>query len=149
MYPQIGQTAPDFALPDETGKVHQLSDYRGQKVVLYFYPMDETPFCTREACNLRDNFNVLTEANIKLLGISYDSEVSHRKFKETHSLPFSLLSDADKRVARLYGANGGLFQAWLPRRVSFLIDEKGKLFKIIENVKVNSHAEQILAAFRS
>ncbi len=147
MYPIIGQTAPDFELSDETGRTHRLSDYRGQKVVLYFYPMDNTPFCTREACNLRDNFEILEKANIKIFGISYDSQASHRKFKQAHSLPFPLLSDADKQVARLYGASGGLFQAWLPRRISFLIDEEGRLFKIIENVKVNAHADQIMAAF--
>lgn len=139
----VGDAAPDFTLLDEQGKTHTLSDYRGQKVVVYFYPKDDTPGCTKEACNFRDHFVEFNNRNIKILGISYDSAESHRRFKEKFDLPFTLLSDEDKKVAELYGS-AGLF---VPKRVTFLIDEEGRIVHIYEKVDVTTHGEEILKFF--
>ena len=100
---QAGQKAPDFSLPDETGKVHRLSDYLGRPVVLYFYPKDDTSGCTTEACNFRDDYSQYDEAGVVILGVSPDTSKSHTKFKSKYHLPFTLLADVGHRVCELYG----------------------------------------------
>ncbi|HLE49426.1 MAG TPA: peroxiredoxin [Patescibacteria group bacterium] len=132
--------APDFTLPDEMGRNHKLSDYRGDWVLLYFYPKDFTPGCIKEACSLRDNFEKL-KGVVKILGVSADSVKSHKKFSEKYSLPFTLLSDSDRKVINLYGATGVVFA----KRVSFLINSKGVIEKIYDKVDPKVHADQILS----
>lgn len=139
----VGHQAPDFTLPDQDGNLHTLSDYLGQKVVVYFYPKDNTPGCTKEACNFRDNYFMFSEKNIQVFGISYDSEKSHQKFREKYELPLTLLSDRDKSVSALYGTKGW----FMPKRKTFLINEEGIIEKIYEQVTVTSHGEDILNFF--
>ena len=140
--------APDFSVKDQTGKEVRLSDFLGKKVVLYFYPKDNTPGCTVEACNLRDHYTKLTEAGYVVLGVSTNTIQSHQKFIETQNLPFSLLADTEKVVHEKYGA-------WIEKsmygrkymgtaRVTFIINEKGYIDKIIEKVDTKNHSEQIL-----
>ena len=140
---EIGSVAPDFSLKNQNGIVETLSKYKGKKVAIYFYPKDGTPGCTKEACSIRDNFEILTEKNIKVFGISYDNQKNHRKFIKKYNLQFDLLSDLDKSVSKLYCADGG----FLPKRITYLIDEKGILYQIIEDIDVKNHAHQILEAF--
>lgn len=145
---EVGQKAPEFEAKIESGETIKLSDYKGKKVVLYFYPKDNTPGCTAEACNLRDNYDALLKAGYVVLGISSDSEKSHQKFIEKQSLPFSLISDPDLTVHNLYGT-------WVEKqmygrkymgtaRTTFIIDEKGMIEEIIEKVKTKEHTAQIL-----
>ncbi|MDP6230477.1 MAG: peroxiredoxin [Candidatus Marinimicrobia bacterium] len=139
----VGEPAPEFSLSDENGKMHSLSQYRGQKIVVYFYPKDDTPGCTKEACGIRDEFSSFVDNQIVVFGVSYDNASSHRKFKKKFDLPFHLLSDEDKSVSKLYGADGTFF----PSRKTYLIDEDGKLLKIYDKVNVLNHAEDILRTF--
>lgn len=139
-----GDPAPDFALKDADGTVHRLKDYSGKIIALYFYPKDDTPGCTTEACNLRDNYQSLLDAGIVVLGVSYDDSVSHKKFREKYNLPFPLLSDTDKKAAEAYGAKGMLTGFLVAQRKTFLIDGDGKILHIFENVDTGSHARQIL-----
>lgn len=134
-----GDKAPDFELQDEDGKDSKLSDYLGRWLLLYFYPKNFTPGCTREACSLRDNFSKLQEKVI-ILGVSADSVDSHKRFSEKYSLPFTLLSDPERKVINLYGANGLIFA----KRVSFLINPKGVIEKVYDKVNPENHAEEIL-----
>lgn len=140
--------APAFTLPDETGHKHSLSDYAGKKVVLYFYPKDESPTCTAQACSIRDDFKMYQDNGIVILGISADSVESHRKFKEHHHLPFPLLADVDGKVAKKYGAKGGLlgFIGYAQRK-TYLINEQGELIKMIDDVNVATQGKDILAGF--
>ena len=148
----IGNLAPDFILLDEKGATRKLSDYRGQPVVLYFYPKDDTPGCTTEACNFRDDYSQYTQAGVVILGVSPDSPKSHTKFKEKYHLPFTLLADEDHKVCELYGVWGrkkmmgreydGVF------RTTFLIDAHGKLVKVFEAVKPAEHSKEVLAALK-
>ncbi len=146
----IGDQAPHFELKNQDEKTIQLSDFIGQKLVLFFYPKDMTPGCTNEACNLRDNYNYFTKNNIALLGISPDSEARHIKFKEKHDLPFDLLADIDKvmlndyKVWALKKFMGKEYMGVL--RTTFIIDEEGKLSHIIEKVKTKEHTSQIIKA---
>ena len=147
MNPQLKQKAPEFSLPDQNNKTHKLSDYRGQWMLLYFYPKDDTPGCTKEACAIRDNFPSFRKLNIKVFGVSLDSVRSHKKFSEKYNLPFTLLADEKKEVVKKYGVwgmkkmMGREYQG--TRRTSFLIDPKGKIAKIYKNVKPEIHAEEI------
>ncbi len=141
---QTGMQAPDFSLPDQDGQMHNLTQYRGKKVVLYFYPKDGTPGCTKEACSLRDGYTQLKRENITILGVSYDSPQAHKHFIQTQHLPFSLLSDEHKEVAGLYGAKG----LFMPKRVTFLINEHGVIVHIFHDVDVANHAQAILDAFK-
>ncbi|MCH8232921.1 MAG: thioredoxin-dependent thiol peroxidase [Bacteroidetes bacterium] len=145
---QIGSKAPDFEVNDQDGNSVKLSDFRGKKVVLYFYPKDNTPGCTAEACNLRDNYNELRKRGYEVLGVSKDSEKSHQKFIEKQNLPFRLLADIEKKVHDRYGT-------WVEKsmygrkymgtaRKTFIIDENGKIENIIEKVKTKDHTAQIL-----
>lgn len=144
----VGTQAPDFTTKDQDGKEVKLSDLKGKKVVLYFYPKDMTPGCTAESCNLRDNYKVLQKQGYQVLGISTDDEKSHRKFIEKEKLPFRLLADTDKSVHTKYGT-------WIEKsmygrkymgtaRVTFVIDEKGIISEVIEKVDTKNHTEQIL-----
>ncbi len=146
---KVGTKAPDFALKDEQGKIHHLSDYRGKMVVLYFYPKDFTPGCTAEACNLRDNFDILQQKGLIILGISYDSPQKHKKFKDKYNLPFPLLSDTTKAVAEQYNAKSTLTGFLFAKRITYLIDEQGNILHIFDNVKPKSHAQQILEFLKS
>lgn len=144
----IGDVAPDFELIDQDGKTHKLSDYLGKKVVLYFYPKDNTPGCTKEACGFRDYFAEYRKNDIVVLGVSKDSEKSHSKFAEKYSLPFTLLSDTETTVAQAYGVWG--LKKMMGReyygmnRVTYVIDEDGKILRVYKKVKPDLHAAEIL-----
>ena len=140
---KVGDKAPNFTLLDQSGNDHTLSDYFGQKIVVYFYPKDDTPGCTKEACSIRDNIALFEENGIKVFGLSFDSPNSHKKFAEKYNLPFTLLSDSDKSVAKLYNSRGFL----MAKRNTFLIDTDGKIFKIYKNVDVTTHTQKILNDF--
>ena len=148
-----GDKAPDFKVRDANGNQVKLSALRGQKVVLYFYPKDDTPGCTREACSFRDSHSKLTRRGIKVLGISLDSEASHKKFAAKYDLPFTLLSDPERSVSEAYGTYGE--KKFMGRtymglhRMTFLIDEKGRIKKIFNKVKPEGHADEVLAAFKA
>jgi peroxiredoxin Q/BCP len=148
-----GEPAPDFELPDQTGERHSLTHHRGEWILLYFYPKDDTPGCTKEACGIRDAYADFKENKIEVFGVSVDSVESHGKFAEKYHLPFTLLSDADKKAVNEYGVYGKKkfmgreYQGTL--RTSFLIDPEGRIAKIYEDVKPEAHAEEILRDFRA
>ena len=149
--PKEGSMAPNFAAKDANGETVRLKDLRGQKVVLYFYPKDDTPGCTKEACSFRDSFADFKKRDIKLLVVSLDSEASHKKFAAKYKLPFTLLADPDHSIADAYGVYGEkkfMGRTYLGvKRVTFLIDEKGKVKKVFEKVKPEEHARDVLEAF--
>ena len=146
-----GAKAPEFAVTDGEGNIVRLKDLRGKKVVLYFYPKDDTPGCTKEACAFRDSFAKFKKRGIEVLGVSLDSEKSHQKFAQKFGLPFRLLADTNKKVSEAYGTYGE--KKFMGRnymgnhRMTFLIDEKGKITKVFEKVKPDEHAEEVLTAF--
>ena len=145
---QVGDQAPAFEGVDQDGKEIKLADYKGKKLVLYFYPKDNTPGCTAQSCNLRDNYADLQKSGYEVLGVSTDSEASHQKFIAKQSLPFKLLADTDKKVHDLFGTwgekkmYGKTYMGTL--RTTFVIDENGKIAEIIEKVKTKDHTAQIL-----
>jgi peroxiredoxin Q/BCP len=145
---QAGDKAPDFAVNDQDGKLVKLSDLKGKKVVLYFYPKDMTPGCTAEACSLRDNYKLLQKQGYEVLGVSTDSEKSHQKFIAQERLPFRLLADPDRKLHEAYGTwgeksmYGRKFMGTL--RTTFVINEQGVLEEVIEKVNTAAHASQIL-----
>ncbi|VVV00351.1 Putative peroxiredoxin bcp [Mesonia oceanica] len=145
---KVGDAAPQFSAKDQDGNVHELSDYKGKKLVVFFYPKASTPGCTAEACNLRDNWEVFQEKGYEILGVSADSAKRQTNFKNKHELPFPLLADEDKEVINAFGV-------WGPKkfmgkeydgihRTTFIIDEEGKIEEVIGKVKTKAHAEQIL-----
>ncbi|MFC0261988.1 thioredoxin-dependent thiol peroxidase [Fontibacter flavus] len=145
---EVGKPAPNFEAKDQNGNLVKLSDYKGKKVVLYFYPKDNTPGCTAQACNLRDNYESLQKAGYVILGISSDPVKSHQKFIEKQNLPFDLIADDDLKVHEAYGT-------WVEKsmygrkymgtaRTTFIIDEEGNLEEIIEKVNTKDHTNQIL-----
>ncbi len=145
--------APDFELLDENGIPHKLSDYAGSPLVLYFYPKDDTPGCTTEACNFRDDYSAFQKANTKILGVSTDSVKSHKKFKEKYHLPFPLLSDPDHKVVEQYGV-------WAEKkmmgkrymgiaRTTYVIDKNGKIAKVFEGVKPAEHSREVLEVLKT
>ncbi|MFA5803496.1 MAG: thioredoxin-dependent thiol peroxidase [Melioribacteraceae bacterium] len=147
-----GKKAPVFKLFDQDGKVHSLKDYAGKKVVLYFYPKDNTPGCTTEACSFRDEFAVFKKSNSIILGVSADAVKSHKNFSDKFSLPFPLLSDESKEMIEKYGV-------WKEKsmygkkymgieRTTVVIDEKGKIKKIFSKVKVDGHTKEVLEALK-
>jgi len=146
-----GITAPNFTAKDEKGETVRLKDLRGQKIVLYFYPKDDTPGCTKEACSFRDAFSDFKKRGIRILGVSLDSEASHQKFTAKYNLPFTLLADTDHSIADAYGVYGEkkfMGRSYMGvKRMTFLIDEKGKIKKVFEKVKPEEHAREILEAF--
>ena len=146
---KAGDKAPNFSVPDENGKIISLSDYKGKKLVIYFYPKDMTPGCTLEACNLRDNYNLMQKNGYEILGVSADDEKKHQKFIEKYKLPFHLLSDTDKKMINDY-------EVWGPKkfmgrtfdgihRTTFVINEEGIIEEVITKVKTKDHADQILS----
>lgn len=145
-----GMKAPYFEGVDENGKTRKLTDYKGRKLILFFYPKDNTPTCTVEVCNLRDNYSMLQDKGYELLGVSGDSEKKHQNFIEKHNLPFPLLADTEKTVINNYGVFGekkmfgkikqGIF------RTTFVIDENGMIEQVFTKVKSKDHAAQILSA---
>lgn len=149
--PKEGSVAPNFAAKDANGETVRLKDLRGQKVVLYFYPKDDTPGCTKEACSFRDAFADFKKRHIKVLGVSIDSEASHKKFAAKYKLPFTLVADPDHSIADAYGVYGEkkfMGRTYLGvKRITFLIDEKGKVKKVFEKVKPEEHARDVLEAF--
>lgn len=144
---KIGSKAPSFSLPDQDGKIHSLSDYKAKKVLLYFYPKDDTPGCTTEACNFRDGYKDFEKMGLVILGISKDSAKSHKKFADKFHLPFPLLSDEAGEVVEKYNSWGK--KKFMGReymgilRNSFLIDEDGKIVKVYESVKPADHADEV------
>lgn len=148
---QAGDKAPDFKTKDQNGNTVSLKDYKGQKVVLFFYPEDDTPTCTVEACNLRDNYAALKKEGFTLLGISPDDEAKHKKFEEKFSLPFTLLADPDLKIANKYNVwgekqlYGRKFMGI--KRTTYLIDEKGVIVHVIRRVLSKQHSQQILKAW--
>ena len=147
--PVIGRPAPDFKLPSTTGESVSLKQFKGKKtVVLYFYPKDETPGCTREACDFRDHFAELEEVGVVVLGVSTDGMESHLRFKEKQKLPFTLLSDEDATVAKLYGVykQKNLFgKKYMGiERTTFVIDKTGRVAQIWPKVKVDGHIQDVL-----
>jgi len=147
-----GMPAPDFILLDDNGTQQRLSDYRGQSLVLYFYPKDDTPGCTLEACNFRDDYSAYVEAGVTILGVSPGSPKSHLKFKEKYQLPFPLLADEDHAICDAYGVWGE--KQYVGRRymgvlrTTFLIDPNGNIKKIFEKVKPAGHSAEVLAAIK-
>lgn len=146
-----GDVAPDFTAKDGNGETVSLADLKGQRVVLYFYPKDDTPGCTKEACSFRDRDRIYRENDIKVLGVSLDDEASHRAFAEKFELPFTLLADTDHAIADAYGVYGE--QEWKGNkymgvaRKTFLIDAEGKIRKIFDTVDVERHSDEVLEAF--
>ncbi|MFZ3070092.1 MAG: thioredoxin-dependent thiol peroxidase [Anaerolineaceae bacterium] len=145
---KIGGAAPDFELEDQFSESHKLSSYRGKKVILYFYPKDNTPGCTTEACSFRDNFFAFKKHGIVILGVSADSADSHAKFQQKYSLPFTLLADTDHKVCETYGVwqlkkmMGKEYYGIV--RTTFILDEEGKIVQIYEKVKPENHVQEIL-----
>jgi len=141
----IGEDAPEFELPDQTGQLHSLEDYRDRWVVLYFYPKDDTPGCTIEACEFRDNIFEFNKINAQILGVSLDDVESHQKFAEHYSLPFPLLADVDGQAADAYGVKTRRRGMKFAKRQTFLIDPEGKIAKHYEKVQPATHSAQVLA----
>lgn len=150
---KAGQPAPDFTLLDEDEKSQTLSGYRGSPVVLYFYPRDDTPGCTTEACNFRDDYSDYQNVNAVILGVSADTPESHAKFKKKFNLPFTLLSDTEKEVCQMYSVwglkknFGKEYEGII--RTTYLIDAEGVIAKVFENVTPAEHSEEVLAAIKT
>lgn len=140
----IDGDAPNFTLNDTKGNKHSLSDYRGKYLVLYFYPKNDTPGCTKEACHFRDDMAQLEKLGAKVVGVSVDSSESNGKFAEKYSLPFTLLADTDGKVADSYNALTNLLVVKIAKRHTFLIDPNGKIKKIYTSVNVSNHSQQII-----
>jgi peroxiredoxin Q/BCP len=144
---KVGDTAPDFSLLDEHGLQVSLRDYVGKKVVvLYFYPKDFTPGCTAEACSFRDEYKPIQDKGAVVIGVSLDSVESHSKFSEKYNLPFAILSDQNKEVAKAYGVLG--VGGFLAKRVTFIINKEGKITHIFPKVDVKQHSEEVLKALK-
>jgi len=144
--PAVGAAAPEFKLQDQTGKWHALSDYKGKWVVLYFYPKDNTPGCTTQACEFRDNIFAYRDLGAVVLGVSVDDVASHKSFAEEHGLPFPILADSDKKTATDYGTlKEYLGVAMMARRDTFIIDPQGRIAKHYHDVKPAGHSEIVLA----
>jgi len=146
--PIVGEKAPDFKIKNQEGKEVQLSDFAGKKLVIYFYPKDNTPGCTAESCNLRDNYKALQEQGYQILGVSADSEKSHQNFIAKYDLPFDLLADTEKEMIQAYGVwkekkNFGKTYMGIAR-TTFIINEEGIIEEIIQQVKTKEHSSQIL-----
>jgi len=138
----VGKKAPNFKYIDSDGNSLSLSDLKGQKVLIYFYPRDNTPGCTKQACSLRDSMDDLLQKNIKVIGVSKDSEKSHANFKSKFNLNFDLVPDPDKKIISSYGV---LNEKGSANRKSFLVDEQGKILFIWDKVKAASHGEEVLS----
>ena len=150
-YLNVGQKAPYFEGTDQEGKMIRLSDFKGKKVILYFYPKDNTPGCTKEACNLRDNYVELINSRFAVVGVSPDSEKSHKGFSEKYSLPFPLIADPDKKIMNEYGAWGEKMMYGKTvtgvLRTTYIIDENSVIEKVVKKVDTASHTEQIFKLY--
>lgn len=147
--PTVGSAAPAFKLQDQNGKWHELKDYRGKWVALYFYPKDKTPGCTTQACEFRDNIFAFRDAGAVILGVSVDDVESHKEFSEKHSLPFPILADDQKAVAKQYGVlKRFLGTVELAKRDTFLIDPQGKIVRHYEDVDPKGHSQVVLKDIR-
>ncbi|MGA9531213.1 MAG: thioredoxin-dependent thiol peroxidase [Anaerolineales bacterium] len=148
--PKLGSKAPSFSLPDQRGQTVSLADYSGKPFVLYFYPKDDTPGCTKEACGFRDNWDAFETAGIDVVGISPDSPASHTKFMNKYDLPFTLLADEDHAICEAYGVWGTKKfrgrEYMGVKRTTFVIDGDGKISHVYENVKPSGHSQQLLEA---
>jgi peroxiredoxin Q/BCP len=140
-----GDPAPDFELRDQNGQLHSLEDYKDKWVAVYFYPKDDTPGCTTEACEFRDNIFAFKKLDCQILGISLDDEVSHKAFSEKYSLPFPILADFDGTTSEAYGVKTKMFGMTVAKRQTFLIDPNGRIAKHYAKVDPDSHSQQILA----
>ena len=149
--PGVGDKAPAFSGISQDGDKIKLSDYRGRKLALYFYPKDDTPGCTKQACNLRDGYQDLLNAGVAVVGVSIDDRASHEKFAEKYELPFPLIADPDKKILNTYGVYGerSLYGRKFmgTNRTTFLIDEKGKIVHVFKRPKVKEHSKEILDKF--
>ena len=149
---RVDDKAPDFKLPDQKGNNHSLKDYRGKWVVVYFYPKDDTPGCTKEACSFRDHVGAFNDQDAVILGVSLDKADSHKKFISKFQLNFPLLCDEEAKVSKLFGVykKKNLYARlfWGIERTTFVIDEQGKLKKVFRKVKVDGHTEEVLAALK-
>ncbi len=144
---EVGRPAPDFAAPTTNGKTVHLSDYRGKRVVLYFYPKDDTPGCTVEGCGFRDIYQKIRAAGAEVLGISVDNVDSHKMFSEKYKLPFPLAADLDRKIAEEYGVYN---EKWkMARRVTFLVDAHGNIAKIFDPVKPDVHPKEVMDALKA
>ena len=149
----VGEKAPNFTLTDEDGQNHSLKDYQGQPVVLYFYPKDDTPGCTKQACGFRDDYSVYQDTGVTVLGVSPDSSKSHTKFIKKYDLPFTLLADTDREVINLYKVwglkknFGREYEGVI--RTTYLIDGDGTIATVLENVTAANHSQEILAALKN
>lgn len=151
-YLKPGDNAPGFSFENQEGKISSLENFKGKKLILYFYPKDNTSGCTAEACNLRDNFQILKDKDFQIIGVSPDNEKSHLNFISKHELPFELISDIDHKILKDYGVWGekkmfgkvkeGVF------RTTFVIDETGKIEKVFKKVQTKDHAQQILNEYQ-
>jgi len=148
----VGDQAPDFSLPDESGKPVALKNFKGKQVVLYFYPKDDTPGCTKEACGFRDSMTGILQTGATVVGVSLDGGESHRRFIAKHRLPFPLLSDEEARVSKAYGVykekNMYGRKFWGIERSTFVIDGTGTLKAVFRKVKVDGHVAEVLAALK-
>eukprot|EP01136_Pigoraptor_vietnamica_P024040 Opistho-1_new@6726 len=148
-----GSKAPGFKALDQNGNAISLADFKGKKVILYFYPKDDTPTCTIQACNLRDNFALLKKKGYQIVGVSVDDVKSHKKFVEKHDLPFPLVADEDKKIVdkyNLWGEKKFMGRTYMgTTRTTFLIDEEGKIVKIIDKPESKNHTEEILEAWKA
>ena len=143
--PAIGSAAPGFTLPDQNGAPRRLAEWSGRWVVLYFYPKDDTPGCTTEACSFRDDISLISALGAQVLGISVDDTASHKAFAEKHRLPFPLLSDASAAVARQYGALSDWLVMKVAKRYTFIIDPAGRIAKVYLSVDPSRHSQEIVA----
>ena len=139
-----GDDAPNFTLPDNQGRQVSLGNFKGKWVVLYFYPKDDTPGCTTEACRFRDDFKILENLGAQIVGMSIDDSFSHKKFAEKYNLPFPLLSDASGEIASLYGALNNFLVIKLAKRYTYLINPQGKIAKIYLSVDTSKHSQEII-----
>jgi thioredoxin-dependent peroxiredoxin len=137
----VGDTAPNFTVKDTNGNTVSLSDYAGKTVVLYFYPKDDTPGCTKEACGFRDNYTQYQGKDVVLFGVSTDDEASHKAFTDKYSLPFPLLADTDKTIVKAYDVDGGGYA----KRVTYVIDPDGTIAKVYTTINTETHAVDLLA----
>jgi len=151
--PKVGSKAPEFTLPDQNGEGHSLKEYKGRWILIYFYPKDDTPGCTIEACTIRDQFKDFKKIGAEVIGVSTDSVKSHKKFADSYELPFTLLADENKEVVGEYGVFGEkkfMGRTYMgTKRMSFLVDPKGKIAKVYEKVKPLTHAAEVIADLKT
>lgn len=145
----VGQAAPEFELPDQQGHLHSLEDYKNQWVVLYFYPKDETPGCTTQACEFRDNIFSFRKLGAQILGVSLDDVDSHKAFAENHNLPFPLLADTDGEISTRYGVKTRMFGMTVAKRQTFIIAPDGTVVKHYDDVDPDAHSAEVLADLES